>query len=148
MMRFAKLAGWTLLLAAAALLASPVCPQGLGKKGGKHGAPAESRPKVDEKAYKAALDRIPTPKKGYDPWGQMRPPEPEKGTRQIKLGSVLPARRPVLAADLLKQTAAYSHTSKCQIIIAREQPNAPCCSAVPRMDHLGVSRPLAFMGFL
>jgi hypothetical protein len=78
MMRFAKLAGWTLLLAAAALLASPVCPQGLGKKGGKHGAPAESRPKVDEKAYKAALDRIPTPKKGYDPWGQMRPPEPQK----------------------------------------------------------------------
>jgi len=53
-----------------------------------------------------------------------------------------------LAADLLKQTAAYSHTSKRQIIIAREQPNAPCCSAVPRMDHLGVSRPLAFMGFL
>jgi hypothetical protein len=52
--------------------------QGFGKKGGKSGAPAESRPKIDEKAYKAALDRIPTPKKGYDPWGQMRPSEPAK----------------------------------------------------------------------
>ena len=38
----------------------------------------ENHPKVDEKAYKAALDRIPTPKKGYDPWGQMRPGEPAK----------------------------------------------------------------------
>ena len=79
MMRPAKLAGWTLLIAAAALLASPACPQGIGRKGGNHGAPAENHPKVDEKAYKAALDRIPTPKKGYDPWGQMRPPETQKG---------------------------------------------------------------------
>jgi hypothetical protein len=31
---------------------------------------------VDEKAYKAALDRIPTPKKPYDPWGQVNDSEP------------------------------------------------------------------------
>jgi hypothetical protein len=31
---------------------------------------------VDEKAYKAALDRIPTPKKPYDPWGQVHDAEP------------------------------------------------------------------------
>jgi hypothetical protein len=31
---------------------------------------------VDEKAYKAALDRIPTPKKPYDPWGQVHDSEP------------------------------------------------------------------------
>jgi len=32
-----------------------------------------SKPKVDEKAYKAALDRIPEPKEKYDPWGVARP---------------------------------------------------------------------------
>ena len=79
MPRGTKATGITLLVAAAALLlAPPACPQGLGKKGGKHGPPAENHPKIDEKAYKAALDRIPTPKKGYDPWGQMRPAEPAK----------------------------------------------------------------------
>ena len=46
------------------------------KKGG-HGAPSgEAKPKVDDKAYKAALDRIPTPKKPYDPWGQVHEGEP------------------------------------------------------------------------
>ena len=28
----------------------------------------DDRPKVDEKAYKAALERIPEPKEKYDPW--------------------------------------------------------------------------------
>jgi hypothetical protein len=64
--------------AIASLLALPAHSQGLGKKGGRSGPPAENHPKVDEKAYEAALDRIPTPKKGYDPWGQMRPSEPAK----------------------------------------------------------------------
>lgn len=49
------------------------------------GAPAaESRPRVDEKAYKDALERIPTPKQGYDPWGQVRPAEPAKTTVKPK----------------------------------------------------------------
>jgi hypothetical protein len=60
------------------LLSPPVYSQGFGKKGGRSGAVTEKHPKIDEKAYKAALDRIPTPKKGYDPWGQMRPSEPAK----------------------------------------------------------------------
>jgi hypothetical protein len=34
--------------------------------------------KIDEKAYKAALERIPDSKEKYDPWGGMRPPEPAK----------------------------------------------------------------------
>jgi hypothetical protein len=38
----------------------------------------DDRPKVDEKAYKAALDRIPEPKEKYDPWGVARPAEPAK----------------------------------------------------------------------
>ncbi len=40
--------------------------------------PVENRPKVDEKAYKAALDRIPAPKQPYDPWGNARPSETAK----------------------------------------------------------------------
>lgn len=35
-------------------------------------------PKIDEKAYKAALERIPEPKEKYDPWGGARPGEPTK----------------------------------------------------------------------
>ena len=62
------------------LLALPAYSQGMGKKGGRGGPPAESKPKVDEKAYKAALDRIPTPKQGYDPWGQARQSDPPKTT--------------------------------------------------------------------
>ncbi|MBR1172385.1 MULTISPECIES: hypothetical protein [Bradyrhizobium] len=40
--------------------------------------PADNKPKVDEKAYKAALERIPEPKEKYDPWGGARPAEPAK----------------------------------------------------------------------
>ena len=29
--------------------------------------------KVDDKAYKAALERIPEPKEKYDPWGVTKP---------------------------------------------------------------------------
>jgi hypothetical protein len=42
---------------------------------GASGPPVETHPKVDEKAYKAALDRIPTPKQKYDPWGSARSSE-------------------------------------------------------------------------
>ena len=41
----------------------------------------DDRPKVDENAYKAALERIPEPKEKYDPWGVARPPEPAKKTK-------------------------------------------------------------------
>ena len=36
------------------------------------------KPVVDEKAYKAALERIPEPKERYDPWGVARPAGPAK----------------------------------------------------------------------
>ncbi|WP_128926678.1 hypothetical protein [Bradyrhizobium guangxiense] len=42
------------------------------------GKPADNQPKIDEKAYKAALERIPEPKDKYDPWGGARPSEPAK----------------------------------------------------------------------
>ena len=38
----------------------------------------QQKPQVDEKAYKAALERIPEPKEKYDPWGVARPAEPAR----------------------------------------------------------------------
>jgi hypothetical protein len=49
--------------------------QGDTKKG------EEKKPAVDEKAYKAALERIPEPKEKYDPWGVARPAEPAKKSK-------------------------------------------------------------------
>jgi hypothetical protein len=59
-----------------ALMMAPAFAQmgGGGKR--NHGGDDKntaSKPKVDEKAYKAALDRIPEPKEKYDPWGVARP---------------------------------------------------------------------------
>jgi hypothetical protein len=63
-------------------LSLPAYSQGYGKKGGGGGPPVENHPKVDEKAYKAALDRIPVPDEKYDPWGVARPSEPAKTTKK------------------------------------------------------------------
>jgi hypothetical protein len=54
----------------------PAHAQGFGKMGKGSGPPVETHPKVDEKAYKAALDRIPEPRAKYDPWGVARSAEP------------------------------------------------------------------------
>jgi hypothetical protein len=70
---------WKAIVVAAllSLVASAAAQAQASLKKGSHAAPsAETKPRVDEKAYKAALDRIPTPKKPYDPWGQAREPEP------------------------------------------------------------------------
>ena len=65
-----------------ALLAMPAHAQGRRQQGGEeHKAKQDTRPKVDEKAYKAALERIPEPKEKYDPWGVARPAEPAKKTK-------------------------------------------------------------------
>jgi hypothetical protein len=59
-----------LALVVMALLVPSAIAQGMKK--GSHAAPTfDEKPRVDEKAYKSALDRIPTPKKPYDPWGQV-----------------------------------------------------------------------------
>ena len=66
----------TALAAVVVLLSLSPSAYAQGKKG-SHAAPTgEVKPRVDEKAYKAALDRIPDPKKPYDPWGQVHDPEP------------------------------------------------------------------------
>lgn len=38
----------------------------------------QKKQQIDEKAYKAALEKIPEPKEKYDPWGIARPAEPAK----------------------------------------------------------------------
>lgn len=54
-----------------ALIVTPTLAQ--GRRGGGGDSKTEQKPKVDEKAYKAALDRIPEPKEKYDPWGVTKP---------------------------------------------------------------------------
>jgi hypothetical protein len=60
-----------------ALLVAPALAQ-TKRPSGEEKKKTEERPQVDEKAYKAALERIPEPKEKYDPWGVARPAEPAK----------------------------------------------------------------------
>ena len=66
----------TVAAATLALIVTPVHaqkrPQGEQKK------KQDQKPQIDEKAYKAALEKIPEPKEKYDPWGAARPAEPAK----------------------------------------------------------------------
>ena len=39
------------------------------------------KPQVDDKAYKAALERIPEPKDKYDPWSGARPTVPDRKSK-------------------------------------------------------------------
>lgn len=60
-----------------ALLAVPAHAQARRPQGEEKKA-APKQDKVDEKAYKAALDRIPDSKEKYDPWSITKPAEPAK----------------------------------------------------------------------
>jgi hypothetical protein len=73
----------TLAMAVAMLAVLMALPAQAQMGGGKRqrGDDAKSEPKkpqIDEKAYKAALERIPEPKEKYDPWSGARPAEPDK----------------------------------------------------------------------
>lgn len=66
-------------MAAAVLALAAGSAEAQGRRQPNDGAkPADNVPKVDEKAYKAALERIPEPKDKYDPWGGARTSEPAK----------------------------------------------------------------------
>ena len=72
----------TLAMAAATLailMALPAHAQ-MGGKRNRSDDPksVEKKPQVDDKAYKAALERIPEPKEKYDPWGAARPADGDK----------------------------------------------------------------------
>jgi hypothetical protein len=73
----------TMTAMALVLLAVPAHAQ-LNSK--RHAGDAQKKtdgaaPKVDEKAYKAALERVPEPKEKYDPWGAARPGDAAKKSR-------------------------------------------------------------------
>jgi hypothetical protein len=74
---------FTVAAAALALLTIPAEAQLSGKRhaGDEQKKADPGRPKVDEKAYKAALDRIPEPKEKYDPWGAARPADAAKKSK-------------------------------------------------------------------
>ena len=62
-----------------ALIAMPAHAQMGGKRRqGDEKKTEQPEKKIDEKAYKAALERIPEPKEKYDPWGITKPAEPAK----------------------------------------------------------------------
>jgi len=65
---------------AAAMLALSAVPVHAQAKrpGGEEKKQGPQKPAVDEKAYKAALERIPDSREKYDPWGVARPAEPAK----------------------------------------------------------------------
>lgn len=68
------------LTVAAMLLAILAFPARAQMGGGRHGRGGDAKtedktPKVDEKAYKDALKRIPDSKEKYDPWSGARPPD-------------------------------------------------------------------------
>ena len=70
---------FTVAVAVLALIAVPAQAQVNGKRHQGDDKKADTKkPVVDEKAYKAALERIPEPKEKYDPWGVARPAEPAK----------------------------------------------------------------------
>jgi hypothetical protein len=70
---------FTVAVALLALIVMPAHAQMGGKRHQGDEKKAEpKKPQVDEKAYKAALERIPEPKEKYDPWGVARPAEPAK----------------------------------------------------------------------
>jgi hypothetical protein len=63
-----------------ALLATPLHAQARRPHGDDKNAGPE-KPKVDEKAYKAALERIPDSKEKYDPWAITKPADAAKKSK-------------------------------------------------------------------
>ena len=78
-MRWMRIA--TTLFAIGALMALPAEVLAQAKRPNPQEKKVEKKPEIDEKAYKAALDRIPEPKEKYDPWSGARPAEPAKKSK-------------------------------------------------------------------
>jgi len=80
-MRSVAIACAVFAIAVLALSALPAQAQmgggGRHHQGGNDAKSDQKKPQVDEKAYKAALERIPEPKEKYDPWGVARPAGPD-----------------------------------------------------------------------
>jgi hypothetical protein len=80
-MRSVAMAAAVLIIALLALMPAQAQMGGGGggrhRQGGDEAKSGQKKTQVDEKAYKAALDRIPEPKEKYDPWGVARPAAPD-----------------------------------------------------------------------
>jgi hypothetical protein len=73
---------FTIVAGALALLAMPAYAQLSDKRHqGDQKKTEDKRPVVDEKAYKAALERIPEPKEKYDPWAVTKPADTAKKSK-------------------------------------------------------------------
>jgi hypothetical protein len=72
-MRIFMVAAATLIL-----IATPAHAQMGGKRHQGEEKKTEQPKKIDDKAYKAALERIPEPKEKYDPWAVTKPADPAK----------------------------------------------------------------------
>jgi hypothetical protein len=70
--------GLFVALVSSAALLTPAHAQDFGEHSRKPQFPVENHPRVSEKDYKAALEKIPPPTQKYDPWGVTRPNEPQK----------------------------------------------------------------------
>ena len=76
---------------------------GRGHKGANDYKKEETKPKVDEQAYKEALQKIPDSKEKYDPWGNVRsddarkPKQPAQAVSQSK-GAGAQSKRHLAAA--------------------------------------------------
>jgi Tfp pilus assembly protein PilE len=75
-------AGMKTFMAAVAVLAAIAVPAYAQLNAKRHQGDEkkteQKQPQVDEKAYKAALERIPEPKDKYDPWAVTKPADPVK----------------------------------------------------------------------
>ena len=73
---------FTIAAVALALLAMPAHAQLNDKRHAHDEKKGEAkRPPVDDKAYKAALERIPEPKEKYDPWAVTKPADAGKKSK-------------------------------------------------------------------
>ncbi|MDB5655316.1 MAG: hypothetical protein JWQ94_2929 [Tardiphaga sp.] len=74
---------WAVAAIAAAIMATPAAAQ-MGNKRNQGAEPPKGAegPKIDEKAYKAAMERIPEPKEKYDPWGGVAPAPTATATKK------------------------------------------------------------------
>ena len=78
---------FTALAIAAVSSLIPARGQDFGEHSQKPQFPVENHPRVSEKDYKAALEKIPTPTQKYDPWGVAHGNEPQKGAGDVAKNS-------------------------------------------------------------
>lgn len=64
-----------------ALIMVPAHAQMGGRRHQSNDKTEQKKPQIDEKAYKAALERIPDSKEKYDPWGVARPASPDSSKK-------------------------------------------------------------------